>query len=517
MKPQLQNWTHLPDFKPVRSPRTEVLVVSRDAELRFELGSLLQGRYRVRTLDSARAITAPKAAARWLAIIDTVSPVDARADVAIMQEQFPLAPMVVVTHTPQQWSAALARGNIVAALAREELRSARLTEALSAAERRLANEHGAARAARAPAPLARPALALLPALVGLLLLDLALSALWVLAAPGMARGVAGLPLGGAAVATLLLPVVLYALRRARESLAAAALAVHQIADILGSIREGWFIIQRDLRLGASCSGSLTDMLRLPAPAGRRFEDVLEPLLDPPTLGAARTFLRLLWQDEADEQAIASTNPLSQVEVCFPDAHGGRELRYLSFTFRRAPGAEPADDCVLGIVEDITERVLLARELERAMAECDSQAGLLQQQLRLDPSASLAFLESADSAIRNGNALLGAAGLGAQQLQTKLHGLQRELQCVKLSAAELGLASFTARLQHIDDTLLALRFKASLSSHDLLPVVVGLDDLMSHVATTRAIQAQIASLREQAAQSSRRPASEPPLRRPDANS
>jgi hypothetical protein len=489
MKLQPQNWTHFADFKAVRARRTEVLVVSRDTSFLYELGAILRGRFRVRTVDSARTIASPSAAARWLAIIDTASPADARADVAIMQERHPLAPIIVITHSPWQWSAALARGNIIAAIAREELRGTRLTEALNTAERRLAGEHGVPPGARTPARLTGSALPLL----GLLLLDIALAAWCQWGGGDSNRAVRGVLLGASAVATLLLPMSLYHLRRARELLAAAVAAQSQAANILSSMREGFFLIRRDLRLGASCSGALTELLRLAAPAGRRIEDVLQPLLDSQTLAAAVTFLRLLWKDEANEQAIASINPLSQVEVCFDSAHGGSERRYLSFAFRRVHGTDPAADCIVGVVDDVTERVLLARELDRTTADSDSQATLLMQQLRLDPAALQTFLDDADIAFRKSNAMLTAPGIGQQQLQKKLHGVLRELQAVRAEATTLALESFAPRLQRIEDTLLALRAKASLSGNDFLPVVVGLDELISHAATTRAIQAHIASL------------------------
>jgi hypothetical protein len=482
MKPRPQNWTHFADFKAVRSRRVEVLVVSRDRDFLYELGAILEQRFRVRTAESARLIGLPSAAARWLAIIDTASPADARADVALLQEQHPLAPIIVITHSPWQWSAALARGDIIAAVAR-------LTDALSAAERRLAGEHGPPPAARSGATLTRSALPLL----GLVLLDIVFAIWCLLGGPESNRGLRGLLLGASAVATLLLPMSLYYLRRARELLAAAAAAQSQAANILSSMREGFFLIRRDLRLGASCSGALTELLRLSAPGGRRIEDVLQPLLDPQTLSAALTFLRLLWKDEADEQAIESINPLSQVEVSFADGHGGSELRHLSFAFRRVHGTDAAGDCIVGVVEDVTDRVLLARELDRTTADSDSQAGLLLQQLRLEPLELQAFLDDADVAFRKSNAMLTAPGIGQQQLQKKLHGVLRELQTVKAEAASLTLTSFTSRLLRIEDILLALDARASLSGNDFLPVVVGLDELISHAAATRAIQAHIASL------------------------
>ena len=237
------------------------------------------------------------------------------------------------------------------------------------------------------------------------------------------------------------------------------------------------------------------MLRLSAPAGRRLEDVLRPLLDDEeTLAAALTFLRLLWNDEADEDAIESLNPLQQVPVFFSDARGARERRYLSFSFRRVAGALPADDCILGAVADVTDRVLLAQELEQAEADGDSQAELLLQLLRIDPIALVKFLEDADAAFRKSNAILTAPGSGPQQLHKRLIGVLRELDAITTAAEALPFASFAQRLQSIDDVLSGLCGKTPLTGNDFLPVVVRLDELMSHAATMRTIHQHIVLLR-----------------------
>ena len=105
----------------------------------------------------------------------------------------------------------------------------------------------------------------------------------------------------------------------------ASAARRQQANILGSLREGLFLIGRDLRLRAPCSSALSELLHLPTPCGQRFEQLLRPLLDDEeTLAAALTFLQLLWNDRADEDAVESLNPLSQVQVSFADSHGGCE-------------------------------------------------------------------------------------------------------------------------------------------------------------------------------------------------
>jgi len=318
---------------------------------------------------------------------------------------------------------------------------------------------------------------------------------WSLAAGHGGHAWGGLLAGGAVTAALLLPIMLWLWQRARTLGTEASAAGRQQANILGSLREGLFLIGRDLRLSATCSASTGELLHLASPSGRRLEDVLRPLLDDEeTLAAALTFLQLLWNDEADEDAIESLNPLSQVQVSFADTHGGSERRYLSFAFRRVAGDGVSDDCILGLVADVTDRVLLALELEQAEANGDSQADLLLQLVRADPVALVAFLDDADTAFRKSNAILTSPGIGQQHLYKRLIGVLRELDAVTSAAEALPFASFAQRLQSIDDLLTGLSAKTSLTGNDFLPVVIRLDELMSHAATMRAIHQHIVLLR-----------------------
>ena len=308
------------------------------------------------------------------------------------------------------------------------------------------------------------------------------------------RSLRSLLLGGAAIAVLLLALMLYYAWRGRQSAAAAAAAQRQVANILGTVREGLFLVGRDLCLGATYSDSLTELLRLSAPAGRRFEEVLKPLVDEKTLATALKFLGLLWKDNVHEELIESINPLSQIEVSFASSRGVADVRYLAFSFRRVRGAEASGDYLLGVVADVTDRVLLARELQHMKADGDSQAALPMQLMRVDPAQLQGFLSSADVAFRKSNAMLTTPGVEQQDFQKKLNGVFRELHGVKGEAAALTLTSFVQRIHAIEDILTTLRAKPTLSGNDFLPVVVKLDDVMSHVTTIQSVQERLATFR-----------------------
>lgn len=307
------------------------------------------------------------------------------------------------------------------------------------------------------------------------------------------RNLRALLLTGSTIAAVLLALMLYYAWRWRQSALAARFAQRQVTNILGTVREGLFLVGRDLKVGEICSDSLRQLLRVDVPAGCDFRDVLAPLVDEKTLTAALKFLGLLWKEKVHEDLIESVNPLSQIEASFPNVRGGVDVRYLAFSFRRVRAAV-GDDSVLGVVADITDRVLLARELEQVRADSGSQAALLLQLLRADQEQLQLFTVSADVALRKSNAMLTAPGIEQQDLKDKLNGVFRELHAVKGEAAALALTTFAQRIHLIEDMLQALRKRASLTGNDFVPIVVKLDELINHLAQLQSLQERVLALR-----------------------
>jgi HPt (histidine-containing phosphotransfer) domain-containing protein len=313
------------------------------------------------------------------------------------------------------------------------------------------------------------------------------------------RNLRTLLLAGSSIAAVLLALMLYYAWRWRQSAQAARVAQRQVTNILGTVREGLFLIGRDLTVGEICSDSLRDLLRVEVPPGSQFRDLLAPLVDEKTLTAALKFLGLLWKEKVHEDLIESVNPLSQIEASFPNPRGGTDVRYLAFSFRRVRAAT-GDDSVLGVVADITDRVLLARELEQVRADSGSQAALLLQLLRADQEQLQLFTVSADVALRKSNAMLTAPGIEQQDLKNKLNGVFRELHAIKGEAAALGLTTFAQRIHLIEDMLQGLRTRSALSGNDFVPVVVKLDELINHLGQMQSLQERVLALRTRRAAS-----------------
>jgi two-component system chemotaxis sensor kinase CheA len=305
-------------------------------------------------------------------------------------------------------------------------------------------------------------------------------------------------LGGAALAALLLVTMLYFAWRAGRAGRTAREAQRQIGNILGTVREGLFLIGRDGTIGGAHSDSLLPLLRIASPAGKNFEDLLRPLVDERTLLAATKYLGLLQKDKVNEELIESVNPLNQIEVSFQRPFGAPELRYLSFSFRRTRGEAKQSDFVLGVVADVTDHVLLQRELEQLRASSESQSDLLLQVLQTETLQLQSFLGSVDAAVRHSNSVLRSPGVKQPELQQKLQGVFRQMHSIKGEAAALGLQSFVDRCHAIEELLTALRDRTDLAGDDFVAVVLKLDALLAHMQAVATLQDRMDGMRSAAA-------------------
>lgn len=126
-----------------RAERIDAVVICKDDGFLIELGPVLGERYRTHSVDTPAEITANIAAPRWIGIVDADSLQDARGAIARMEQQFHRCPLILISSHPQEWSAAITRGAVIAALQRPEATGPRLMDALAAAEARLLTEIGA--------------------------------------------------------------------------------------------------------------------------------------------------------------------------------------------------------------------------------------------------------------------------------------------------------------------------------------------------------------------------------------
>jgi signal transduction histidine kinase/PAS domain-containing protein len=301
--------------------------------------------------------------------------------------------------------------------------------------------------------------------------------------------------GGVLIALVLAAAAAYLqITRARH-MRAAREAEEQTRDILRTVREGFFLLDADYRIGAVWSAALTRLFGKQSFAGLPFEELLKDLVTPATLATATKYIKLLWGERAHENLMKSINPLGQLEVHVDNGHGGEDTRYLQFDFHRVMGPKGGVKHVLVSVSDITSSVLLARELADSQENANAQVDMMMGVMHIDPLQLGSFLDTTEASLTLVNAILKEPARSVGDFREKLDGMFRELHSIKGEASAVGLLTVAHRVHALEDSVADMKKSPALSGNDFLPLVVKLDELMAHLKMIRELSARFSSLRE----------------------
>ena len=246
----------------------------------------------------------------------------------------------------------------------------------------------------------------------------------------------------------------------RRSERIAREAREQTRDILQTVKEGFFLLDADYRIGAVWSSALARMFGRQDFAGLSFEELLEDRVPPATLATATKYIKLLWGDRAHENLMKSINPLGQVEIQVDDGRGGRDTRYLQFDFHRVMGEQGVKH-VLVSVSDVTANVLLARELARVAAERQPAGRHDAGRHAARPGAAhLASSTRRTRACSHVNSIMKEPARDDAEFRRKLDKLFRELHAVKGEASALNLMSAAQRVHALEDMVGELKQQPS---------------------------------------------------------
>lgn len=293
----------------------------------------------------------------------------------------------------------------------------------------------------------------------------------------------------AAVLVVLVIMLLNARRRQEESLRQAR---QQTIDILRTVKDGLFLLDENLVIGTAYSAALETLFQRTDIAGLAFESMLNSIVSEKTLATALKFVKILWSERTNEKLVKSINPLGEVEVHLDAGQGRFETRYLQFEFHRVR-VDGKITHVLVSVSDVSARVDLARELQTSQNQAQAQVDTLLGILHIDPLQLASFLNDSNAAMKMINAVLREPAREEAVFRKKLDTLFRQAHSVKGEAAALGLSSIESRAHSFEEDLKLLREKPDLSGNDFLPLVIKLDDLLTHLQSVSELVSRLSRL------------------------
>jgi two-component system chemotaxis sensor kinase CheA len=289
----------------------------------------------------------------------------------------------------------------------------------------------------------------------------------------------------------LVAVMLGARGRQESSL---RLARQQTVDILRTVKDGLFLLDQNLVIGSAYSGAMETLFQRKDIAGVAFESLLKNIVSEKTLATALKFVKILWAERTNEKLVKTINPLGEVEVHLDSGGGKFETRYLQFDFHRVR-VDGEMTQVLVSVSDVSARVDLAKELQSSQNQAQGQVDTLLGILHIDPQQLTSFLNDSNAAMKMINAVLREPTREEGVFRKKLDTLFRQVHSVKGEAAALGMSSIESRAHAFEEDLKSLKDKPSLSGNDFLPLVIKLDDLLTHLQSVSDLVSRLSRLQQ----------------------
>lgn len=287
-------------------------------------------------------------------------------------------------------------------------------------------------------------------------------------------------------------IVFYTLRSLRRSDRFAELARAETEQIMATVREGLFLIDRRGSVGSQRSKHLEKVFPGALPAGADFLQVLESLVSAETLKSAREYIGLLFNKRVKVALVKSLNPLHRVEIV-ADEQLGKPAVYLSFDFHPVFGdREEGVAAVLVSAVDISQQVALEQELELAEERSRTEIGLLASVLENDPAVVATFLAGAEAGLGEINEELRLIKPGPGNYNLLINRIFRIVHATKGEAAALALTTVMQQAHRFEDVLSSLRKRLDLRGEDLIAVATGTGELLEELSRIRSIVDRLGS-------------------------
>ncbi|MCE0558219.1 MULTISPECIES: ATP-binding protein [unclassified Motilimonas] len=267
------------------------------------------------------------------------------------------------------------------------------------------------------------------------------------------------------------------------------------AEILGTVKEGLFLLDQELIIGSQYSQELVNIFGRQDLDGKKLAVLLKDMVSDSELQLSEDYIGLLFKEHVNENLIQSLNPLKQIEVNLLGPTGLFETKYLSFQFNRVRVNKRVSH-VLVTVMDRTVEVELERELEEAKTKAKGEVDSLVSILSIEKSAFIDFLDKASDGINLINEELKSSNQDHKAYMANVVQFQRIIHSIKGDASALDVSPVEKKTHEMEDVLTDIRNSDEITGNSFLPFTVKLDELFSQIGSLRLLSEQIANISDQ---------------------
>jgi Amt family ammonium transporter len=234
------------------------------------------------------------------------------------------------------------------------------------------------------------------------------------------------------------------LHRLEES----TVAKDEFLHIMESMEEGLLLLDDQGIISPYYSIATEKLLGSKGLAGKTLAEVLLPLADHNQISPLGSYLDTLWNgtsvDYSDKLKLAAENPLQRIEL---RKHSDPEVDPSILAFKFIPiqegrGSTRTTVRIMVLLHNITEEVLLSREVEKTQQEHETELAILYRLLHINMEDLKTFLSFSTQSLDNIYQLFDSKESENQKLQS----LTKELHRFKQESAFLGIVALNELLE-----------------------------------------------------------------------
>ena len=232
-------------------------------------------------------------------------------------------------------------------------------------------------------------------------------------------------------------------------------------NILNNVKDGLFLLNRELKFESQYSSALEDILCTKKIAGQKISSLLHGLVDKKIIKSMDDFLTLLLDETLDEEMLNDLNPLQHVKAACPTSGKQKLEKYLTFHFKRVIRYGELEH-IIGIVNDITEQTVLAKQLEESKAAEKMQMEILFNMLNVDSQLLQEFMDSMYEELQFIEALLNT-----ETDEDDMSNIYRSVHSIKGNASMLQLNFVAESAHNFEEIIAGISFNKTIKNGDFI--------------------------------------------------
>lgn len=286
-------------------------------------------------------------------------------------------------------------------------------------------------------------------------------------------------------------IIFHSVRQLRDSDRQIAQAQNETQEILDTVNEGLFLLDKDGVIGHQYSAELERIIGREDIGGLSLNALMKNMVSEHELTTTEKYLGLLFDAKKKQTLLGSLNPLKEVEVHLNTEQGAYKSKFLSFAFSRV-AQEGAIMHILVTVKDITKQVQLARELELAQKQGEQQLEMLTSLMSGNSSLMPAYLENSIRTLNRINEELRSPVKTHKKLISKANQIYALIHNFKGESAALEMEQFVDLAHQFEDEIESLKANPELSGNDFLPLTILLNKILSQIEAAQKLLEKIST-------------------------